>query len=440
MLDVRRLTGQKFRGFELGAVLGEGADGIVYVAKNKSAAVAIKFFFRDALERNGIDEGMERLELQLQLRGKKFHPNLVEIIDGGFSEEVNTLYILMEYVDGKSLDSVIQEVPTDSIPPLLTQLASAAEFLHLQGLVHRDIKPANIVVSHDFSKLTLLDLGVVLTVLGEGEQRLSGDKFVATTRYSPPEFVWRTEDTTDKDAWTAITFYQIGATLHDLIMRRILFTGHDQPHARLYDSVKYRSPEFVENGCAPWLLAVAKCCLFKNWRDRLALLTWDSFRGPVDTQTELEQHTKTVRVKQIRNQERLAMQDAEKIKVPQETRASQLWNLQNGVFLEVREYLIKNNIFPKFSVMQQTKSEKSYLIEFRFEEDRTLGFDESLQIIVLLYVSEFSEQSTTMEISAVTATKSDLLAAKWIEMLSIESAVKICQGALMNVVDQLIPD
>ena len=74
------------------------------------------------------------------------------------------------------------------------QVASAAKFLEDKGQVHRDIKPANIVIAKDFTKATLLDLGVLRPMTNSGLTDSPGKKaFIGTLQYSSPEFLNRTE-------------------------------------------------------------------------------------------------------------------------------------------------------------------------------------------------------------------------------------------------------
>ncbi|PHV48287.1 hypothetical protein CSQ91_21100 [Janthinobacterium sp. BJB301] len=442
MPDVRGLTGQSFHEYQIGEDIGEGADGIVYAGTCGEDCVAIKFFFPDVLKRNGVDEGMRRLDLQLQLRGSKVHPNLVQIFDGGYSEELETLFVVMELIPGKSLDKIISDVPRSAIPGLVRQLASAAEVLTSYDLVHRDIKPANIVVSDDYTHLTLLDLGVVLTIPSIDDPRISGEKFVATTRYSPPEFVWRTEESDDSEAWNAITFYQIGATLHDLIMKEPLYTGIDQPPAKLFDSVKLHTPIIEATDCEPWIVALSKCCLVKNWRERLELVNWESFKGPIETQTELEYQQKAIRLKLILKQEKHAMEKAQAAVPPANDRVNQLWQLQLSVFKEIRQYLLSSNIFPsRFGAHESSLSESSYQTKYSFEPHLTAGgFDEPLTITVELSINQEFEQATTMSILATTESRPDLFEAKWNEMLTVESTVRLIQTCLLQVADQMLSD
>lgn len=439
MIDVRQLKGSNVQGWLLTDILGEGADGIVYVGNRGEKVAAIKIFFPDVLDKNGRDEALERLDLQLSLRGEKQHPNLVEILEGGVAPELDdTLFLVMEHVHGKSLDKIIESIPRLAIPSLICQLADAARFLDTHDLVHRDIKPANIVVSYDFSCLTLLDLGIILNAGAGDDDRLSGQEFVATLRYSPPEFVWRKEISSSNDAWRAITFYQIGASLHDMLMRKPLFDGYDRPRANLYDAVRLRSPEIAGDESEKWLVELAKCCLVKNWQERLQLVTWDSFYAPNEIDDGLSHQQKMIKLRQIRGEEGRFAAEAEK-KEHRNKRISELWNLQNQVFMEIRQFLIKSRIFPKFSGTHSQVSEKQYSLKFEFEEDSSLMFNKKLVAEVGFSIDGDHELATKLKVTSVFSTGETIFTAAWTEMFEVESAAALIRQSLLQVADQVVP-
>lgn len=435
MDDVRNMVGHEVRGWHIFQYLDQGADGIVYLGRKNETVAAIKLFFPESIEDNGIDGHTERLELQLSLIGEKHHQNLVEIFEGDFIQELNTIYIAMEYIPGKSLDKVLKDIPRELIPSLAGQLASAARFLDERGLAHRDIKPANIVVSDDFCNLTLLDLGIVYNVSNSNdEQRKSGDEFVASLRYSPPEFVWRDEAWTDSDAWKAITFYQIGATIHDMIMQRPLFSGMDTPRAKLYDAVKLVSPEIESPDCPTWLLQAIKACLVKNWQERIKLLSWDSFYPP--TQTNSNQQIQAIRLKQIRKDELEIYNSEKETHKPKHQSNTELWNLQSKLFLMTRNFLISASIFPKFSGTHGTTSENAYEITFIFEKDSSFMFEQPLKVSITIKPTKDLELTTDITIIGIFES-SEVFKASWSEMLTPESAESLCQNALLEIADRV---
>jgi serine/threonine protein kinase len=438
--DVKNLKGSVVQGWLLGDVLGAGADGIVYRGSKGEQTAGVKIFFPDSIEKNGVGEELQRLELQLQLKGGKRHPNLVEVYDGGSDQDINTLYLIMELVPGNSLDKVVEKIPPEAIPSLLSQLVSAAKFLEEQELVHRDIKPANIMISEDYKHLTLLDLGIILKHLKDDDERLSGDEFVATTRYSPPEFVWRSEVANDDGAWRSITFYQIGATLHDVIMQKPLFNGFDKPRAKLYDSVRIRSPIFDNAQCETWLVNLCKCCLVKDWRERLNLVSWDSFSDPSNGLNDIEYKKQLIRLRQIRADEHRQLVEAEKLLTPSGGRVHDLWDLYNKVFMEIRQFLMSSTIFPKFSSANKPVSDTEYQIRFDFEKDEETMFAESLTFEIVLSVDVKYELATDMKIFSQTKSGKELSKGNWTEMFTVDSATKIIQDSLLQVADLVVPN
>ena len=163
----------------------------------------------------------------------KEHENLVKIFDGGYCEKTENFFMVMEYSDAPNSAEVLSKVPRKSIGPFISQVASAARFLEDLGHVHRDIKPENIMVLEDFSKVILLDFGVIRP-MGKGNDTDSTDDtpFLGTLRYSSREYLLRNEEDT-KDGWRGLTFYQIGAVLHDMIMQYPILKNQSKPYARL---------------------------------------------------------------------------------------------------------------------------------------------------------------------------------------------------------------
>ena len=188
---------------------------------------ALKIFDPELIERFGEAKQRTRIERELSLRGEH-HKHLVEIYDGGHCPSSGYYYVVMSYIAAPNLASVIGDIPRDRVWPIIAQIAAACKFLETKRIAHRDVKPENIVISRDFEDATLLDLGVIRPFgeagLTDEDQRV----FIGTLRYASPEFLWRTEEDTE-EGWRALTFYQIGAVLHDLIMRTRIFNEFWSP-------------------------------------------------------------------------------------------------------------------------------------------------------------------------------------------------------------------
>lgn len=176
-----------------------------------------------------------------------------------------------------------RDVPEGNIPSLIEQLVSACEFLEGHGLAHRDIKPANIVLLEDMSRLVLLDFGVLKPVGEVGLTDTDGQRlFVGTLQYSSPEFLLRDEEN-DADGWRALALYQVGAVLHDLIMRRPIFEEFVHPYAALVNAVQHETPSVGSEAVPSYLIHACQMALVKDPAKRLALVSWEAFRPPVAT-------------------------------------------------------------------------------------------------------------------------------------------------------------
>ena len=439
MIDVKKLSGQSFREWNLSAPLGAGDSAIVYAATNGDAEAAIKIFYPDALDKHGFSEEQQRLELQLQLKDCT-HPNLVRVFDGGVADELEgTLFLVMEKVPGATLDKLLGKIPRTAVPILMRQLADAAHYLEDHDFVHRDIKPANIIVNDDLSQLTLLDFGIIKNLVTDESGRLSGNRFVATPRYSPPEFVWRTE-VESKDAWRAVTFYQIGGVLHDLIMRKRLFDGNDQPPARLYDAIRYLSPAFDGADCDEWLVRLAKYCLIKDWRERLRFVpSWESFIEPTSDEDELAEKQRAIRLRQVRREEMEMAKQATQQKSDGNKRIQALWELQDKVFLDTRRFLSGTQIFPRFSTNHASPSTTQHRMKFEFEEASELGFNCRVKAEISFQIKDGDDESTNLSIRALRNDTEVIFEGAWLEHLTIETASSIIQRCLVQIADLVVP-
>lgn len=281
------LVGQSAAGWNVQAYINCGKSAAVFKARNGDRLAAIKFFDPEIIEKHGAEIQLQRIEREKLLIGKT-HQNLVQIFDGGLWTGPNLplgdlYFVVMEYLPWQNLADALAGVPVGAERSIIRQLATAARFLEELGLCHRDIKPENIAVSPDFKMVKLLDFGVIrphgTKAITDGTD---GKIFIGTLKYSPPEFLLREEKDTP-DGWRAITFYQLGAVLHDLIMRRPLFADFENPYARLVNAVQHEIPKIESKVVPPALVELARHCLVKPAETRLQVVSWDRFEKEPST-------------------------------------------------------------------------------------------------------------------------------------------------------------
>jgi serine/threonine protein kinase len=373
------LRGRQVGGWTIETLVGHGKSAAVFRASDSSGTAAIKIFDDELIARYGDSTQFARIERELKLVGKT-HPNLVEILGGGVDRVTSNHFIVMKFLEGPNLKSCLDNVPTENIGSLIAQLAAAAKFLEDLGYAHRDIKPENIVLLDEFSRLILLDLGVLRPLAGSDLTDADGvQAFVGTLQYSSPEFLLRQEEDTP-EGWRALTFYQIGGVLHDLIMRRALFSEFANPYARLVNAVQVVPPE-IQNSAVPYhLVELARCCLLKNWQTRLKLVGWSSFELPKpaeDASTSTKQR--------VTNRGTLAQaqrQEAEKPTDPEEAQARQALTREMIEYLSVSARAIRaeNSVFPPLRLLAKKPDENGFAIQFR--KSPTFGLNGDLTIFV----------------------------------------------------------
>ena len=267
------LQGKAVGGWAINGRSGNGKSAVVLSGSKDGVTAAVKVFHPELVERYGKPVQLERIAREKSLIGAE-HPNLVRILDGGECSATGHLFIVMEWLPYTPLSDALQLIPLQVVPHIIAQVASAARFLEDRSLAHRDIKPENVMVSSDFSRAVLMDLGVLRPIgisnLTDVDQR----SFIGTLRYSSPEFLLRQEKDT-VEGWRAVTFYQLGATLHDMLMKRPLFDDYSEPFSQLVDAVRHVIPKIYSDNAR--CVALANHCLVKNPATRLELVAWTDF-------------------------------------------------------------------------------------------------------------------------------------------------------------------
>lgn len=261
--------------------LAAGGSAAVFRGVNGEKKRAFKVFDPRFISDEEGSKEQERLGLQRRLINHD-----CDYLVQTFSIENfdNTAVIEMEYVEWPRLKEVLKDVPDGSVEALIRQLVSAVLYLEGHGIVHRDIKPENIHVSECWGKLKLLDLGVVREFdPGPGAAETDhGAKrpFLATAQYSSPEYLFRLDEPS-RELWQGLNIYQVGAVLHDFIMKEPLFRAEIEAGNRwlVAKAVLLNAPNFKDGSPSrlAYLKSLAAKCLNKDLQARLALVDWLDF-------------------------------------------------------------------------------------------------------------------------------------------------------------------
>src|SRR5947209_4176047 len=148
-MDCPDLSSQIIDGkYQMIRELGRGGMGTVYLATHLGTErpVAVKVIAPQFMERS---EFVERFRREAEAAGRLRHPNVVNVTDFGFAEidAAPVAYLVMEYLEGSSLASVLSEKgqpPLKFVVDIIEQVCLAIGAAHRNGIVHRDLKPENL--------------------------------------------------------------------------------------------------------------------------------------------------------------------------------------------------------------------------------------------------------------------------------------------------------
>ena len=156
---------ERFGRYQILAELGRGSMGVVYKARDPkiNRIVAIKTVSLSGQPPDEQPGYCERFFREAEAAGRLSHPGIVTIFDVGEEGETRAPYIVMEYVSGQSLDTMLSwpagKLPLRTALQLVQEVAEALDWAHGQGVVHRDLKPANILVT-EAGHAKIADFGV----------------------------------------------------------------------------------------------------------------------------------------------------------------------------------------------------------------------------------------------------------------------------------------
>ncbi len=233
--------------YEVFQHIGQGGMADVFLAVDTilNRQVAIKIL-RSELCTDAVS--VLRFEREAQSATALAHPNIVEIYDVG--EYKGHHYIVMEYVSGKSLKTMIQQrgaLLTEEAIDIMIQLTGATAEAHRRGIIHRDIKPQNVIVKSDGS-IKMLDFGIALA---KGSMQLTqANNVMGSVHYLAPELAKGQSASPQSD------IYALGICLFEMLTGDVPFKAeqavqvalmhmhNEMPEVR---SINPEIPQSVEN-------------------------------------------------------------------------------------------------------------------------------------------------------------------------------------------------
>jgi serine/threonine-protein kinase len=202
--------------------IGRGAMGEVWRAEdpNIGRAVAVKILrVPEGLSAAQVTDWEQRFIQEARAAGVLSHPGIVTVHDVGMTLD-DRPFIVMELVEGASLDAILQEGPRPPAQACLEWGAQVAEALHAahdRGIVHRDVKPANILIDQE-GRSRITDFGIAR--LAESELTQSGSFLGSPAFASPEQILMGTVDGRSD-------LFSLGATLYLLLTGERPFRGND---------------------------------------------------------------------------------------------------------------------------------------------------------------------------------------------------------------------
>ena len=207
--------------YRLVEMIGQGGMAIVYRAIDLRTGhnVAVKILRH---EYNQDAEFVGRFQREAEAASKMTHHNIVNLLDVGM--EGDNRYLVMEYVQGKTLKQIITEkgrLSPEVAAQITIRILSALQHAHQRGIIHRDIKPQNILIAED-GHVKVADFGIAR--MANTATLTKGDNVMGSVHYFSPE------QASGQPAGVTSDIYSCGVTLYEMLTGRVPFDG-DSPVA-----------------------------------------------------------------------------------------------------------------------------------------------------------------------------------------------------------------
>ena len=245
--------------YELHKRIARGGMADVVLGRDQllERPVAVKILFAEFATDSAF---VERFRREAQAAAGLNHPNIVGVYDWG--RESNTYFIVMEYVDGRSLADLLRTEGTlhpDRAADIATDVAAALGFAHRNGVVHRDIKPGNVLIS-SAGLVKVTDFGIARAITHNAEEALTqtGSVMGTATYFSPEQAQGKTVDPRSD-------LYSLGVVMYETVCGQAPFQA-DNPVAVAYKHVQEQvtPPSQINPSVPPGYEAITMKLLAKN--------------------------------------------------------------------------------------------------------------------------------------------------------------------------------
>jgi len=227
---MKKVLGERY---ELGAMIGTGGMADVYLAQDVrlNRQVAIKILRSDLARDPSFVTRFNKEALSVAALN---HPGIVSVYDSGKEDSPSGAmpYIVMEYVEGKTLREIVnkgERFALNRAVEITEGILIALQYSHKNGIIHRDIKPGNIMIT-DNGDVKVMDFGIARALADTGATMTSTWNIIGTAQYLSPEQATGTQADARSD------LYSVGCLLYELLAGRPPFTG-DTPVAIAYQHV-----------------------------------------------------------------------------------------------------------------------------------------------------------------------------------------------------------
>lgn len=211
--------GQKINDrYQVVKMIGEGGMANVYLALDTilDRYVAVKVLRGDLAND---EKFVRRFQREAISASSLNHPNIVEMYDVG--EDNGKYFIVMEYVDGKTLKSLIKKrgsLTLHEVIDIMLQLTSAISCAHNSYIVHRDIKPQNVLILDD-GRVKITDFGIAMAL--NSSELTQTNSVMGSVHYLPPEQASGSGSTIKSDV------YSLGILMYELLTGKVPFKGEN---------------------------------------------------------------------------------------------------------------------------------------------------------------------------------------------------------------------